>query len=79
VPWASAANREIWAAIQDDLVHFDKDVQRLESCRIATNEGARIDPAVILVEPNRLFIAADPLGIFDFARPDKQPRGAPEP
>jgi hypothetical protein len=38
-----------------------------------TKEGVRIEPKAILVEPGRILLAADPIGIFEFARPDKNP------
>ena len=72
------ATQEVWAAIEDELVHFDKDGNPRESYRVATPDGARIEPDAILVEPNRVLIAADPIGIFDFARPDKPSLGAPK-
>lgn len=64
-------SQEIWAALGDELVHFDRDAVRHTSYRTYTAEGARVEPAAILVEPDRLILAADPLGIFEFARPDK--------
>jgi hypothetical protein len=62
---------EIWAAVGDELLEFDKDGIRRAAYRVSTREGARIAPDAILVEPDRILLAADPLGIFDFARPEK--------
>ena len=62
---------EIWAAVGDELLQFDKDGNRRAAYRVSTSEGARIEPDAILVEPDRILLAADPAGIFDFARPQK--------
>jgi hypothetical protein len=66
------ATQEVWAAIGGDLVHFDKDGNLAGDYRTAADDGSRITPAAILVEPKRILVAGDRLGIFDFARPDKQ-------
>jgi hypothetical protein len=65
------ATQELWMAVGGTLLHFDKDGNRRGSYRTYTPEGARIESVAILVEPNRLLLAADPLGIYEFARPDK--------
>lgn len=62
--------QEVWAAIGDELLHFDKDGNRRAAYRTSTKEGARIEAAAILVEHDRILIAADPNGIFDFALPE---------
>jgi hypothetical protein len=62
---------EIWTAVGDELFQFDKDGNRRAAYRVSTSEGARIEPDAILVEPDRILLAADPAGIFDFARPEK--------
>jgi hypothetical protein len=66
-----SATQHIWIAMGDLLLHFDRDGNRLGAYRTYTPEGARVDTIAILVEPERLLLAADPLGIYDFARPDK--------
>jgi hypothetical protein len=68
-------SQEIWVALGDELVHFDRDGIRHTSYRSYTVEGARVEPVAILVEADRLILAADPLGIFEFARPDKAAPG----
>ena len=67
------ANQEVWAAIGGDLVHFDKEGNTVADYRTAAADGARIEPTAILVEPSRILVADDRLGIFSFARPDKIP------
>ncbi len=32
----------------------------------------RLEAAAILIEPDRLLLASDPLGIYEFPRPDKK-------
>jgi hypothetical protein len=65
------AKEDVWAAVGDELLHFDKGGNRLASYRTVTPDGAPIEPTAIVVEPERILLGADPLGIFEFARPDK--------
>lgn len=63
---------EVWAAIGDELVHFDRDGNRRAAYLTSTKEGAPIAASAILIEHDRMLIAADPLGVFDFALPERQ-------
>ncbi len=63
--------QEIWVALGGLLLHFDRAGDRRSSYRTFTAEGARLEATAILVEPDRLLLAADPLGIYEFPRPDK--------
>jgi DNA-binding beta-propeller fold protein YncE len=63
---------EVWMALGDKLLHFDKDGNRRATYMIYTKEGARLEANTILVEQDRLIIGSDPLGIFEFERPDKK-------
>jgi len=65
-------SQEVWAAIGDELSRFDKDGLLVGSYRTATGNGTRLEPSAILLEPERILLAADPLGVYEFARPDKQ-------
>ncbi len=69
---ADPETQEIWVAIGDELVHFDKDGNRRAAYRTSTADGVRIEASAILVEHNRILIAADTLGIFEFALPERQ-------
>ncbi len=66
-------NGDLWMALHNTLLHFDKDGNRRSEYQIYTKDGARIEANVILVEENRLLIGADPLGVYEFARPDRNP------
>jgi hypothetical protein len=68
---------ELWAGIGDTLVHFDSGGAREDMYYLLLTDGASLKPTSILVEPNRLLIAADPYGIYEFPRPDKP--AAPSP
>jgi hypothetical protein len=68
---ADPFSQDVWAAIGDELVHFDKDGNRRAAYRMSTTDGARIEATTILVERDRLLVAADPLGIFDFPLPER--------
>ncbi len=65
-------NGELWMALHNTLLHFDKDGNRRSEYRIYTPEGGRLEANTILVEENRLLIGADPQGVFDFERPDRK-------
>jgi hypothetical protein len=65
-------NGEVWVALENTLYRFDGEGNRRASYRIYTPEGARLDATSILIEPNRLLIGSDPLGIYEFERPDKR-------
>ena len=68
-----AATEEIWVAVGGRLLHFDREGARRGAYRTFTPEGARLETVAILVEPDRLLLAADPLGVYEFPRPDKRP------
>jgi hypothetical protein len=69
-----SATGEVWVALHNTLLHFDKDGNRRASYQLYTPEGARLEASTILVEKDRLIIGSDPLGIYEFERPDKKPR-----
>jgi hypothetical protein len=67
-------NGEVWIAVGgDNLLHFDKDGNRRASYQIYTPEGARLEANTIYVDRDHLIIGSDPLGIYQFERPDKSP------
>jgi hypothetical protein len=66
-------NGDVWIALHNTLLHFDKDGNRRSEYQIYTKDGARIEANVLLVEEKRLFIGADPIGVYEFARPDRTP------
>jgi len=69
--------QEVWAAIGDELLHFDKDGNRRSAYHTTTKAGAPIEAAAILVEHDRILIADDPNGIFDFAFPEPRQAATP--
>jgi len=66
--------QDVWIASGGVLIHFDPDGRRRGTYRIFTAEGARIEAVAILVEPERLLVASETLGVFEFPRPDKTSR-----
>jgi hypothetical protein len=66
------ASGEVWMALHNTLLHFDKEGNRRSEYLVYTPEGARLEANTILVEENRLLIGADPQGVFDFERPDRK-------
>ena len=67
-----SATGEVWMALGNDLLHFDKEGNRRATYKIYTPEQARLEATTILVEQDRLIIGSDPLGIYEFERPDKK-------
>jgi hypothetical protein len=65
-------NGDVWMCLHNTLLHFDKDGIRRSSYQIYTPDDARLEGTVLLVEENRLLIGSDPLGIFEFPRPDRK-------
>jgi hypothetical protein len=65
--------QDVWLAIGTLLIHFDKEGQRIASFRTFTPGGSRLEPSMILVEPDRLLIGADPQGAYEFPKPAKLP------
>ncbi len=66
------ASGEVWMALGDKLLHFDKDGNRRATYLIYTPEGARLGANTILVDKDHLIIGSDPLGVYEFDRPDKK-------
>ncbi len=66
------ATQEIWVALHGFLLHFDREGNRRGTYRTYTPEGGRLEATSILVEPTRLLLGANPLGVFEFPRPDKK-------
>jgi hypothetical protein len=64
------ATQEVWLALGDELMKFDKDGDRLEKYRTLMPSGEDLNPTAILIEPHRILLADDPHGIFEFERPD---------
>jgi hypothetical protein len=71
-----AASGETWLAIGNALLHFDKDGGRRSTHHLFLPDGAPLEPRMILVEPERLLAGADPIGIFEFEKADKNPAAA---
>src|SRR5205809_3574420 len=67
-----STNGEVWIALYNTLLHFDKEGNRRATYKIYTPHGARLEAKTILVEKDRLIIGNDPLGIYEFERPDKK-------
>ena len=68
------ASGEVWMAIGNTLLRFDREGNRRATYKLYTPEGARLDTTTILIESNRMLIGGDPLGVYEFERPDKRRR-----
>jgi len=65
-------NGDVWIGLHNTLLHFDKEGIRRSEYQIYTPNGTRLEASVILVEEERLLIGADPLGVYEFPRPDRR-------
>ena len=70
-------SQDIWEGLGKVLVHFDKSGGYMGTYFIATPDGAPLRASAILVEPDRLIIASETQGIYEFARPDARVSRAP--
>lgn len=66
------SNGEVWIALYNNLLHFDAEGNRRATYKIYTPQGARLEANTILVEKDRLIIGSDPLGLYEFDRPDRK-------
>lgn len=66
------SNGEVWIALYNTLLHFDKEGNRRATYKIYTPQGARLEASSLLVEKDRLIIGSDPLGLYEFDRPGKK-------
>jgi hypothetical protein len=64
------ASGEVWIALHNRLLRFDKDGYRKATYQLYTPDGTRLDANSIVVEKERILVGSDPLGIFEFERPD---------
>ena len=65
-----APTGEVWIALHNRLLRFDKDGNRKATYQLYTPDGTRLDANSILIQKDRILIASDPLGVFEFDRPD---------
>lgn len=61
---------EVWMALHNRLLRFDKDGNRQATYQLYTPEGARLDASSILIDKSRILIGSDNAGIFEFERPE---------
>ena len=61
---------EVWIAMGDTLLRFDKEGNRRAMYRMYTPQNARLEATAIVIEKDRLIIGGDPLGVFEFERLD---------
>jgi hypothetical protein len=66
------SNGEVWMALGDTLLHFDKEGNRRATYHTYTPQEARLEAVTIAIEKDKLIIGSDPLGVFEFERPDKK-------
>ncbi len=63
--------QQLWVAMGGLLLHFNREGDRIGTYRTYTKQGVRVEASAIVVEPDRLLLASDALGVFAFDRPDK--------
>jgi hypothetical protein len=65
-----APTGEVWIALHNRLLRFDKDGNRKATYQLYTPDGTRLDATTVLIQKDRILIGSDPLGVFEFERPD---------
>jgi hypothetical protein len=65
-----APTGEVWIALHNRLLRFDKDGNRKATYQLYTPDGTRLDATAILIQKDRILIGSDPQGVFEFDRPD---------
>jgi hypothetical protein len=63
---------EVWIAIGNMLLRFDKEGNRRATFRLYTPQNTRLEAVAMVVEKDRLIIGGDPGGIYEFERLDKK-------
>jgi hypothetical protein len=63
---------DLWMGLHNTLVHFDKDGIRRSEYQVYTPKGTHLEASIILVQEETLLIGSDPLGVYEFERPDKK-------
>jgi hypothetical protein len=63
---------EVWIAIGNILLRFDKEGNRRATFRLYTPDNARLEAVAIVVEKDKLIIGGDPMGVYEFERLDKK-------
>jgi hypothetical protein len=58
--------------LHNTLLHFDNDGIRRSEYQMHTPNGTKLDATAIVVEEERLLIGADPIGVYEFQRPDRK-------
>lgn len=67
-------SEEVWMAVGGRVVHLDREGARLGTYRLFTAEGVRVEASTLLVEPGRLLVGTETLGVFEFPRPAERRR-----
>jgi hypothetical protein len=62
------STHELWVAMDNALIHFNQGGKAVEVYYLNMKGGVPLKPSAVLVEPDRFLVAADPWGIFEFAR-----------
>lgn len=66
-----AETQQFWLGVGGLLMHFATDGSRIGLYRLFTADGSRIEASAILIEHDRLLVASDTLGVFEFAYPER--------
>jgi hypothetical protein len=61
---------ELWIALHNKLLHFNKDGNRLATYLLYTPDGGRIEATSILVNSRHILAGTEAVGVYEFARPD---------
>jgi hypothetical protein len=66
-------SQHVWLALGSELLELDPEGNRIATYRAITPEGVSLRPVSVLLEPQRLVLADNQLGIYEFSRPVQKP------
>jgi hypothetical protein len=62
---------EVWIALHNKLLHFDKEGNGRAAYLLYTPEGGRLEATSILIDSHHILVGNDAMGVYEFARPEK--------
>ena len=65
------ATGEVWVALHNKLLHFDRDGSHRATYLLYTPEGGRLETTSLLVDANHILAGSDALGVYEFLQPEK--------
>jgi hypothetical protein len=62
---------EVWIALHNKLLHFDREGNHRATFLLYTPEGGRLETTAIVVNAHHILAGSEALGVYEFSRPDQ--------